>query len=46
MTHNNAMYVVALTWVMVEYDIKKVLVTPGDVELILLEKGHQHFLPL
>ena len=40
------MYVVAQTWVIVKYDIKKVLVTPGDVELILLEERHQDFLPL
>lgn len=38
--------VIAQTWIMVKYDIKKVLVTPGDIEFILLEKGHQNFLPL
>lgn len=37
---------VAPTWVMMKYDIKKVLVTPGDIEFILLEKRHQNFLPL
>lgn len=37
---------VAPTWVMIKYDIKKVLVTPGDIEFVLLEKRHQHFLPL
>lgn len=46
MATNNSVYVVAQTWVMVKYDIKKVLVTPGDIEFILLEKGHQNFLPL
>ena len=30
---------------MVEYDIKQILVTPGDVEFILLEEGHEHFIP-
>ena len=33
------------TWVMVEYDIKQILVTPGDVEFILLEEGHEHLIP-
>ena len=36
---------VAQTWVIVKYDIKKVLVAPGDIEFILVEKGHQNFLP-
>lgn len=39
------MHVVTQTWVMVKYDVQKVLVTPGDIEFILLEKGHQDFLP-
>lgn len=46
MTENDTVYAIAQTWVMVKYDIKKVLVTPGDIEFILLEKGHQNFLPL
>lgn len=45
MTRNNAVNVATQTWVMVKYDIKKVLVTPGDIEFIFLEKGHQNFLP-
>lgn len=36
---------VAHTWVMVKYDVQQVLVAPGDVELVLLEKRHQDFLP-
>lgn len=46
MTRNNVLYVIAQTWVMVKDDVKKILVTPSDIEFILLEKGHQNFLPL
>lgn len=34
------------TWVMVKYDVKKILVTPGDVQFILLQERHQNFLPM
>lgn len=44
--YNIHVYAVLQTWVVVKYDIKKVLVTPRDIEFILLEKGHQNFLPL
>lgn len=37
---------VAPTWVVIKYDIKKVLVSPGNIEFVLLKKRHQHFLPL
>jgi len=30
---------------MVEYDIKQILVAPGDVEFVLLEEGHEHLVP-
>lgn len=33
------------TCVMVEYDIKQILVAPGDVKFILLEEGHEHLVP-
>lgn len=35
----------AQTWIMVEYDIKKVLVPPSDIKFIFLEERQQHFLP-
>lgn len=44
---NNTIIVnIAPTWVMIKYDIKKILVSPGNIEFVLLEKRHQHFLPL
>lgn len=33
------------TWVVVKYDVQKILVAPGDIEFILLEERHQNFLP-
>ena len=45
LTHNIYVFAVLQTWVVVKYDIKKVLVTPRDIEFILLEKGHQNFIP-
>lgn len=45
MPQNHIVRVVIQTWVMVKDDIEKVLVPPGDIEFIFLEKGHQHFLP-
>lgn len=33
------------TWVVVEYDIEEVLVSPGDVVLVLLVKRVQQILP-
>lgn len=39
------MNVAAQTWIMVEYDIKKVLVPPSDIKFILVEEWQQNFLP-
>jgi hypothetical protein len=36
---------VSFTWVMMEYDVEQVLVSPGDVEFIFLEKWHQQLHP-
>ena len=35
----------ALTWVEMEEDVDEVLVAPGDIKLVLLEVGHDVFLP-
>lgn len=35
----------SFTWVMMEYDVEQVLVSPGDVEFIFLEKWHQQLRP-
>lgn len=40
-----SMAVCSHTRVMVENDIEKILVSPGDVELIFLKQRHQQFLP-
>lgn len=39
------MAVCSHTRVVVENDIEKILVSPGDVELIFLKQRHQQFLP-
>lgn len=40
-----SMAVCSHTRVVVENDIEKILVSPGDVELIFLKQRHQQFLP-
>lgn len=35
----------ALAWIMVKYDIKKVLVPPCNIQFVFLEEWQQDFLP-
>lgn len=39
------MIAAARAWIMMEYDVEKVLVPPCDIQLVLLEERHQDLLP-
>lgn len=48
MMHSEIIILMAVcshTRVVVENDIEKILVSPGDVELVFLKQRHQQFLP-